>query len=185
MRESTTASTKSIERLVEELADDDDSGSIPREALSLLYDRLFPYVDSIAWPHFRNKVDADAVANEVFFRLWSNRKVIIFPNRLLSWLRKVTMSVVNKEMRAGRVPDDPGLTEPTDPHDPTAIFDILEALPDELRDIVRLIDLCGFTVRETARCVGKDKNKVSRLHGDAMDRLRREWDSERPPHKPR
>ena len=161
-------------------------------ALEVLYDRYSRVVYSFALRIVGDPQLAEEILQEVFFRVWqqgsgfqSNR------GSLITWLLSITHNLAIDEVRKrNRRPqkadsEDPELVlgamadESTDIEQEvwltgvrTAIFEALDRVPKEQRDVIELAYFRGLTQREIAETLGQPLGTVKTRMRLGLQKLR-------------
>lgn len=144
-----------------------------KELLERHRDRIY----TVAFYSLKNREDAEDVTQDVFIRLWKNRRKLD-PERLGAWLMKVTKNACIDAARhrasRGRVDGDGGENGldrapdgRADPERRTHASDVrrqlgqaLRDLPEPYRSIVILREIRGLAYDDIAAAVGKPLNTV-------------------------
>lgn len=142
-------------RLLERAARDD------REALRSLYAAYSENLFAVAFRLTESSADSRDVLHDVFCKLPEMIRGFDHKRPLGPWLRSVTAHAALKHMRSeqrrhdlatGAAPDDPDVIASPESRvlDSIAVERALSSLPDELRAVVALKDMEGYSHREIA-----------------------------------
>lgn len=165
-----------------------------REGLAVLYERHSPMLLAMALKILRNRPDAEEVVQEVFVYAWrragdydrtraavSSWLVLIVRSRCLDRLRSsqrmdAMLAVVGRE-----APDAVGpksYSKILERQRASRLHDALSRLPQAQREVLEYSFFGGLTQREVAELTGIPLGTVKTRTLLAMQKLRRELDSE-------
>lgn len=140
--------------------------------------RLF----NIAYRWTWNAADAAELVHETFARIWDRRRSID-PSRASAYAARTVVNLCHKKARRRRrwqrvrealhlVPLRP--REPTERHDDTVVRRAVEALPEDLRDVLLLTEFSGLKHGEVAEILGIAPGTVGSRRNRALKRLEEE-----------
>lgn len=166
-----------------------------REGLAILYDRHSSMLLAVALKMLRNRPDAEEVVQEVFFYAWrraadydrtraavSSWLVLIVRSRCLDRLRSyqrmdAMLTVVGREAPGAEGPKS--YSRILEDQRSLRLQDALSRLPEAQREVLEHSFFGGLTQREVAELTGIPLGTVKTRTLLAMQKLRRELDSER------
>jgi RNA polymerase sigma-70 factor (ECF subfamily) len=151
-------------------------------AFRQLFQKHAPRIVAYAWRFFRNRAQAEEVAQEVFLRLWRARSSYQPKAAFTTWLYTIASRVCLKE--AGRrrplPPEDlapqetPGPDrELTESNRLARVQAALEKLPAEQRAALHLVRVEGLSYQEAAKALGLSLPAVKSAIFRATRALRR------------
>ncbi len=165
--------------------------SLDPGTITAIHDRYYPRVYRYAHYRISNRADADDIAAEVFIRLLEALHAGGGPrSSLAGWLMGTVSNLVNDYYR-GRyrqpmdelpelLPDDrPGLSERVHrAEEQAAVRRAFRELTPDQQNVLALRFGSGYSLKETARIVGKKANAVKQLQFRALAALRRRLEGE-------
>ncbi|MDR1538704.1 MAG: RNA polymerase sigma factor [Clostridiales bacterium] len=144
------------------------------EEIILLYEKL---IYSVSYKYMGNAEDAKDVAQESILKIYKNISICKSMDKFKSWAARITSNTAIDFLRKRKVKlepiDDlplasPDLPEETAERNETlrAVAKALKMLPEEVRTLIILRDLQGFSYEELAQTLelplGTVKSKLSR-----------------------
>lgn len=137
--------------------------------------RLF----NIAYRWTWNAADAAELVHEAFARIWDRRRSVD-PARAPAYAARIVVNLCHKRHRRRQrwervrrlLPLEPaGPRQPTEHYDDSLLRDALEALDDDLRDVLLLTEFSGLKQREVAEALGIPPGTVASRRSRALDEL--------------
>jgi RNA polymerase sigma-70 factor, ECF subfamily len=136
------------------------------------------------WRFLRHLLNDDALAEdltqETFIRIYRKLHTFQFRSKFSTWVLNVARNAGTDELRSrqrrARLVDALA-TPPPPPRDPSLRIEVEEAvatLTPTLRETLLLVELFGFTYRETAEALGIPEGTAKRRVFDARKQLARE-----------
>ena len=144
-------------------------------------------VSAIAYAIVRDVAASEDVAQEAFLAAWRDRRKLRNPSSFLPWLRQITRNQSHSWLRAHRreVADDNLLARALDPR-PLAedamlddeqrrtVNEVLDALPEQTREVLILYYREGSSVAQVADLLGLSDDAVKQRLSRARAALREE-----------
>jgi RNA polymerase sigma-70 factor, ECF subfamily len=144
---------------------------------------------SFAYFHTKNYSDASDIAQEVFIRLYTKARTIKDASKLKSWLYKTEINLINDHFRAKKrrsIIDYESYNEiikhaadDYDYSDKIALFDAIERLNKNEKDLVYLKYLNGLTIKEISSIINKSENNIKVMLHRTREKLARMLEGEK------
>lgn len=145
-----------------------------RAAFELLCTETWRDLYYFAYWHVQNRQEAEDVTQETFARLWSALPGLRNPDvEITRLLRIIALNIIRDAWRRKHtrgvavplhlVPEASGLDDTSRIEQETMVRSALLTLPEEQRAVIDLRLLKGYSVRETARILGKTREAVRAL----------------------
>ena len=140
--------------------------------------RLFNIAFRWTW----NAADAAELVHEAFARIW-DRRLLVDPERASAYAARTVVNLCHKRARRRRrwqrVREalhlhPPRTREPAERHDDTVVRRAVEALSDNLRDVLLLTEFSGLKQREVAEILGIAPGTVASRRSRALKQLEEE-----------
>ena len=143
-----------------------------------------PMVWRIALTKTKSHDDAEDIFQEVFLRLWNNKKTFETEEHRKAWIIRVTVNCCNShfvapwrrnvaslsEALTEDIPDESSL----DRDDGIDVYAEVMKLPENMREVVLLFYFEDMSVRDIARVVGTTEVNVKKRLQRARDKLKLE-----------
>lgn len=148
------------------------------KAFERLVDRTKNAITSMALAIVRDPVVSEEVAQDVYVQLWRDLGSLKNPESFLPWLRQMTRNRAYMTLRGERRRDarrsvldegtevasgEPGIVDRAlDEEERRVLFEALEALPDETRDVLTLFYREDSSVKQVAELLGISTDAVKK-----------------------
>lgn len=149
-----------------------------REALGRLYERYSDSLFAVGYRLTHSTADADDILQTVFLHLPDTLRTFGHKGTLGAWLRSVTVRTalthMREEKRRGevRISDDVAMGRPPRMLDSIALERALDSLPKDLRTLVILKELEGYSHREISKLLDVSRTTSERRLARARRMLR-------------
>jgi len=149
------------------------------ESFRGLFDRYYDQIHAYAWRICCDSNSADDVAQQVFIKIASALPKYRHEGKFKSWIFRIALNTARDHLRvtaryrdriAQLQADQPKVVE-TGASD-LRVTEVLEKLPDKIRETVVLVHAQGFTQKEAADLMGCPEGTVSWRISEARKILR-------------
>ena len=157
---------------------------LPAEVNDDVIRHYSPMVWRIALTKTKSHDAAEDIFQEVFLRLWNNKKPFETEEHRKAWLIRVTVNCCNSHFvapwRRNVISLDEALTEDTpdgntvDSDDGVDVYAEVMRLPENMREVVLLFYFEDMSIRDIAAAVGTTEVNVKKRLQRARDKLRLE-----------
>jgi len=162
------------------------------DAWASLFDAYHDKIRRLAWAELRSSADADDIASTVFLRaLHAIDSYVYRGTPIVSWLYQIARNVIKERRRRAvrekltlQLDDEQQAGGATASREhPDALIrklDLLDALSrvtQDQREVLTLIYVSGFSVREVAQILGKGERAVYYIQARGLMSLRRHIES--------
>ena len=158
------------------------------ESFELLMNKYKDMVLAFAYFHTKDNSDANDIAQEVFFRLYTKAHTIKDTAKLKSWMYKIEINLINDYFRAKKkhaTVDYESYSEnikmtsdDIDYSDKIALLDAIERLGKNEKDLIYLKYLNGLTNKEISAIINKSENNVKVMLYRTREKLARMMEGE-------
>ncbi len=151
-------------------------GALIRDEQEYLYRMAFLYT--------REEQDALDAVQESILKAYQSLKTLREPDYFHTWLTRILINTAKDLCRKRRPVEDlqaaENLPAPEGmaPEERMDLYNALERLPEDYRDVVRLKYFDGLTIREIAQQLGMPEGTVSARLSRAIKRMRNEMKEE-------
>jgi RNA polymerase sigma-70 factor (ECF subfamily) len=144
------------------------------------FSELVRSYQAIVWRFLRHLLGDDALAEdltqETFIRVYRKLHTFEFRSKFSTWILNVARNAGTDELRArqrrARLVEALSVAEPQrDASQGVEISDAINALSPKLRETLLLVELFGFTYRETGEVLGIPEGTAKRRVFDARKQL--------------
>lgn len=143
------------------------------------------YLYRMAFLYTRNEEDALDAVQESVLKAYTNIKKLRAPEHFRTWLTRIVINTAQNlchQRRPGENIEDIDFLpfpENISPEERIDLYDALERLPEQYRQIIQLRYFDGLTNREIAKHLGIPEGTVASQLSRAMQRMRKELKEER------
>ncbi|MHC4476153.1 MAG: RNA polymerase sigma factor [Planctomycetota bacterium] len=157
-----------------------------RIAFGYLVDRYYKKVYRLAYSYIGSHEEADDICQETFLRVLNGMKKLRDADRFGKWVFVIASNVLRKHTQ--KLKRDAALEEQMQEHNPGSgmgppgalsakeraaiVHEQLRKLPEQMRMVILLVLMEGFTQKEAAVILKCSEASVSRYFGMAKDLLR-------------
>lgn len=161
-----------------------------REAFAAVCRDTWRDLYAFAFWHVQNREEAEDVTQETYARLWQACPGLQSPqHQVVPLLRAIALNVIRDGWRRRRTsgtpvplhlaPEPPAVDETARAEHRLLVRGLLAELPEDQRMVIELRLLQGYSVRETARAVGKSEAAVRSLQYRGLLKLAERLGSQR------